>query len=64
MYVMAHIDLPQEFLNHISQVLQQLQQALPEIKTEVDFSAPAYKWQKQQLKPIHHPKKMCLEITE
>ena len=35
MYVMAHIDLPQEFLDHISQVLQQLQQALPEIKTEV-----------------------------
>lgn len=61
MYVMAHIDLPQEFLDHISQVLQQLQQALPEIKTEVDFSAPAYKWQKQQLKPIHHPKKMFLD---
>ncbi|ENV47975.1 hypothetical protein P255_01556 [Acinetobacter brisouii CIP 110357] len=58
---MAHIDLPQEFLERIGYVLQQLQQALPEVKTEVDFSAPAYKWQKQQLKPIAQPKKMYLE---
>jgi uncharacterized protein YdhG (YjbR/CyaY superfamily) len=59
---MAHIDLPQEFLERIGYVLQQLQQTLPEVKTEVDFSAPAYKWQKQQLKPIAQPKKCIWKI--
>ncbi|ATO20842.1 AAA family ATPase [Acinetobacter sp. LoGeW2-3] len=50
---MAIIDLPDNILNALSTVLQQLQQSLPEVKTAPDFSAYAYKWQDGQLKPIH-----------
>jgi len=50
---MATIDLPDNILNALSTVLQQLQQSLPEVKTVPDFSAYAYKWQDGQLEPIH-----------
>src|SRR5690606_37588331 len=57
---MATIDLPEHILQALSNVLQQLQQNLPELKQETDFSASAFKWQDQQLKAIQQPKKMYL----
>lgn len=57
---MAIIDLPQNILNSLSNVLQQLQQLLPDLKQAPDFSSAAYKWQDKQLKPIHQPKKIFL----
>ena len=58
---MATIDLPDHILQALSTVLQQLQQNLPELKQETDFSASAYKWQDKQLKAIQQPKKMHLD---
>ncbi|WP_445659712.1 ATP-binding protein [Acinetobacter sp. F16] len=57
---MATIDLPEHILQALSNVLQQLQQNLPQLKQETDFSASAFKWQDQQLKAIQQPKKMYL----
>ncbi|TCB51514.1 ATP-binding protein [Acinetobacter sp. ANC 4779] len=57
---MATIDLPDHILQALSTVLQQLQQNLPELKQETDFSATAYKWQDKQLKAIQQPRKMYL----
>ena len=57
---MATIDLPEHILQALSNVLQQLQQNLPELKQQTDFSASAFKWQDQQLKAIQQPKKMYL----
>ncbi|MFV5490962.1 ATP-binding protein [Acinetobacter sp. ASP199] len=59
---MATIDLPDNILNALSTVLQQLQQSLPEVKTVPDFSAYAYKWQDGQLKPIH--KLRAIQLTD
>ena len=58
---MATINLPDHILEALSNVLQQLQQNLPELKQETDFSASAYKWQDKQLKAIHQPKPILLE---
>ncbi|OTG73855.1 AAA family ATPase [Acinetobacter terrae] len=58
---MATIDLPDHILQALSTVLQQLQQNLPELKQETDFSTSAYKWQDKQLKAIQQPKKMYLD---
>ena len=55
---MATINLPDHILEALSTVLQQLQQNLPELKQETDFSASAYKWQDKQLKAIQQPKKI------
>ncbi|MEB3754781.1 ATP-binding protein [Acinetobacter sp. MD2(2019)] len=57
---MAQLELSNDMLHLIKNVLERLQQTLPPVETEIDFSAPAYKWQKQQLKPIHQPKKIRL----
>lgn len=58
---MATIELPDTILQSLTQVLAQLQQALPTLKQEPDFSAPAFKWQNKQLLPIFHPKKIELD---
>lgn len=58
---MATINLPDHILEALSAVLQQLQQNLPELKQETDFSASAYKWQDKQLKAIQQPKKIYLD---
>lgn len=58
---MATINLPDHILEALSTVLQQLQQNLPELKQETDFSASAYKWQDKQLKAIQQPKKIYLD---
>lgn len=58
---MATIELPDTILQSLSQVLAQLHQTLPSLKQEPDFSAPAFKWQNQQLMPIFHPKKIDLD---
>ncbi len=58
---MATLDLPENILSSLAIVLQQLQQALPEPKELPDFSAPAFKWQNQQLKAIEQPKIIYLD---
>lgn len=58
---MATIELPDTILQSLTQVLAQLQQTLPTLKQESDFSAPAFKWQNKQLIPIFHPKKIELD---
>ncbi|MDY6457111.1 ATP-binding protein [Acinetobacter faecalis] len=58
---MALIDLPENILNLITTVLQQVQQSLPELQKSPDFSAAAYKWQNKQLKPIAQAKKIYLD---
>ncbi len=58
---MTTIQLSDTILQSLSTVLQQLQQSLPALKQEHNFSALAYKWQNQQLIPIDQPKKMYLE---
>ena len=42
---MATIDLPNNILEALSTVLQQLQQSLPEVKQAPDFSEIAFKWE-------------------
>ncbi|MGC3820926.1 ATP-binding protein [Acinetobacter sp. G11] len=58
---MATIDLPDNILQVLSTVLQQLQQNLPDLKQETNFEASAYKWQNHQLKAIQQPKKIYLD---
>lgn len=58
---MATLDLPDHLIKSLSVVLEQLQQMLPEPKQETDFSAPAFRWQDKQLKPIYQPKMMHLD---
>lgn len=58
---MATLDLPEHLIQSLSVVLQQLQHTLPELKQETDFSAPAFRWQNQQLKPIYQPKAIHLD---
>ncbi|OTG66017.1 ATP-binding protein [Acinetobacter silvestris] len=58
---MPTLDLPEHLIQSLSVVLQQLQQALPELKQETDFSAPAFRWQDKQLKAIYQPKVFQLD---
>ncbi|OTG94780.1 ATP-binding protein [Acinetobacter sp. ANC 3832] len=58
---MATLDLPDHLIKSLSVVLEQLHQMLPEPKQETDFSAPAFRWQDKQLKPIYQPKAMHLD---
>ena len=58
---MAHLDLPEHILASLSQVLAQLQHALPNIPQSPDFSAPAFKWQNKQLIPITKLKALSLD---
>lgn len=58
---MATIDLPDNLVQTLSLVLNQLQQVLPEPKQETDFAAPAFRWENQQLKAIHTPKNIYLD---
>lgn len=53
---MATLELPDQLIHRLSHVLEQLQQALPELKHPTDFSAPAFKWQNKQLIAIYKPK--------
>lgn len=41
---MATIDLPDNLVQTLSLVLNQLQQVLPEPKQETDFTALAFRW--------------------
>lgn len=58
---MATIDLPDNLVQTLSLVLNQLQQVLPEPKQETDFNAPAFRWENQQLKAIYTPKSIYLD---
>ncbi|EJO37477.1 ATP-binding protein [Acinetobacter radioresistens] len=58
---MTNLTLPENILQTLSTVLQQVQQFLPELKQQTDFSATAYKWQDKQLKPIFGPKQIYLD---
>ncbi len=50
---MASFELPDNLLHTLSLVLTQLHQSLPPVQQVPDFSATAYRWQQQQLQPIH-----------
>ncbi len=58
---MATIDLPENLVQTLSLVLNQLQQVLPEPRQETDFTAPAFRWENQQLKAIYKPKNIYLD---
>jgi uncharacterized protein len=58
---MATLHLPDQILESMSIVLQQLQHVLPELKVTPDFSTLAFKWQDKQLKPIHALKNLALD---
>ncbi|EXS29539.1 ATPase associated with various cellular activities family protein [Acinetobacter sp. 742879] len=58
---MATIDLPDNLVQTLSLVLNQLQQVLPEPRQETDFTAPAFRWENQQLNAIHAPKNIYLD---
>ena len=58
---MSTIDLPDNFINLLSNVLQRVQQTLPEVQHQPDFSVSAYKWENNQLKPIVLARKMYLD---
>ena len=57
---MATLDLPDHLIQSLSIVLEQLKNVLPEPKQDPDFSAPAFRWQEKQLKPIYQPKAILL----
>ncbi|EXD67122.1 ATPase associated with various cellular activities family protein [Acinetobacter baumannii 58452] len=61
---MATIDLPDNLVQTLSLVLNQLQQVLPEPKQETDFTAPAFRWENQQLKAIYTPKNIYLDYLK
>ena len=58
---MATFDLPDNIIEKLSAVLDQLQQVLPETKQDTDFSAPAFRWHDKQLKAIYQPTAMHLD---
>ena len=57
---MSSIELSDSVLQHLSQVLQQLQQSLPALKQAPDFNYLAFKWQNGELKGIQQPRQMQL----
>ena len=58
---MATFDLPDNIIQKLSTVLDQLHQALPEKKQDTDFEAVAFRWHDKQLKAIYNPKAMHLD---
>ncbi|WOE32548.1 MULTISPECIES: ATP-binding protein [unclassified Acinetobacter] len=58
---MATLQLPDPIIDSLAAVLQQLQQSLPALKQNTDFSAIAYKWHNKQLIAIENPKKIYLD---
>ncbi len=58
---MAQLELPDHFIELLQQIAKQVQQQLPALKQEMDFSAPAYIWKDQQLLAIHAPKAIHLD---
>lgn len=58
---MATFDLPDNIIQKLSTVLDQLHQVLPETKQDTDFAAVAFRWHDKQLKAIYNPKAMHLD---
>ena len=58
---MATFDLPDNIIQKLSTVLDQLHQVLPEKKQDTDFAAVAFRWHDKQLKAIYNPKAMHLD---
>lgn len=58
---MATIQLSDTMIESLTVILKQLQQSLPPLKSETDFSAIAYKWHNKQLLAIEQPKKIYLD---
>ncbi|MFW1737081.1 ATP-binding protein [Acinetobacter sp. ULE_I001] len=58
---MATFDLPDNIIQKLSTVLDQLHQVLPEKKQDTDFEAVAFRWHDKQLKAIYNPKAMHLD---
>lgn len=57
---MASLDLPNDLIDLFRQLALQVQQQLPPVRIEPDFTAPAYVWKNQQLHAIHNPKQIHL----
>ncbi|WP_092746921.1 ATP-binding protein [Acinetobacter boissieri] len=55
------LHIPDALINTLSDVLKRLQQSLPELRKDTDFSAPAYHWKNKQLIPIYNPKAIYLD---
>ncbi|MBF7682156.1 ATP-binding protein [Acinetobacter sp. B5B] len=55
------LQLPDTIINTLSDVLKRIQQTLPELRKDTDFSAIAYRWKNKQLVPIHQPKMIALD---
>lgn len=58
---MAALELPDQLIEKLSLLIDQLHHHLPAVPQAPDFTAPAFYWQQQQLKAIHHPKAVALE---
>lgn len=58
---MANFVLSDELMIQLSQVLQQFSKALPPLQQEIDFAAPAFKWENHQLIPIFTLKNIQLK---
>ncbi|MBF7684601.1 ATP-binding protein [Acinetobacter sp. B10A] len=55
------LQLPDTIINTLSDVLKRIQQTLPELRKDTDFSAISYHWKNKQLVPIHQPKMIALD---
>ena len=58
---MATIELPEQFLEKFTKLIDQFSNTLPKPPTEIDFSALGYKWQNKQLVAISKPKIIHLD---
>lgn len=61
MVIIMQLQLPDTLISTLSHVLKQLQQSLPTLRQDTDFSAIAYQWKDKQLIPIEKPKTIYLD---
>ena len=58
---MATIEISQNLAEHLTTVLKQLQQTLPDLPPTLNFDAPAFRWKNGHLYPILAPKAFYLD---
>lgn len=58
---MTNLVLPKDLIDSLSVILKQLQQTLPPLQKEIDYSAHAFKWKNNTLHPINEPKAFYLK---
>ncbi len=59
--LMATIEISQDLAEHLTTVLKQLQQTLPDLPPTLNFDAPAFRWKNGHLHPILAPKAFYLD---